>query len=497
MSFFIKNKWVAFSILGFCLILIFSLSKTLKSELAPLEDHSYIRTSITAPEGTEYLYNQHLIDKVAQISLDSIPGVNYVLSRYAGGKNSSANTGSVITFLKDPKDRKATQQKIFDKLSKIYSTIPDGRIIPSQEPTITTSASKGLPVQFVIQNLDFEKLRKVLPKFMDAAQNSTVFSNVDVDLKFNKPEINVSVDRLKANCLGVSEEDVSNTLDLAYSGGRYGYFLINNKQYYVIGQVDKDERNKSADIMSLYVRSKSGNMIQLDNLIKTEENCSPPILYHYNRYKSATISANLAKGKALGDGINEMKTISQKLLDESFNTDLAGSSRDFAESSSNISFALILALLLIYLILAAQFESFIDPLIIMLTVPMAIAGAMLSLWICGQTLNIFSEIGMIMLIGIVTKNGILIVEFANQKRKLGLCKRVAAFEAASARFRPIVMTSLATFFGSLPIALALGSGAQSRAPLGTVVVGGLLFSLILTLFIIPVMYIFLSSKNKQ
>jgi len=469
----------------------------LKSELAPLEDHSYIRTSITAPEGTEYLYNQHLIDKVAQISQDSIKGVNYVLTRYAGGRNSSANTGSVITFLKDPKDRTATQQKIFDKLSRIYSTIPDGRIIPSQEPTITTSASRGLPVQFVIQNLDFEKLRKVLPKFMDAAQNSPVFSNVDVDLKFNKPEINVSVDRLKANCLGVSEQDVSNTLDLAYSGGRYGYFLINNKQYYIIGQVDKDERNKTADIMSLYVRSKSGNMIQLDNLVKTEENCSPPILYHYNRYKSATISANLAKGKALGEGINEMKKIAQKLLDESFNTDLSGSSRDFAESSSNISFALILALLLIYLILAAQFESFIDPLIIMLTVPMAIAGAMLSLWICGQTLNIFSEIGMIMLIGIVTKNGILIVEFANQKRKQGLCKRVAAFEAASARFRPIVMTSLATFFGSLPIALALGSGAQSRAPLGTVVVGGLLFSLVLTLFIIPVMYIFLSSKNKQ
>lgn len=497
LSFFIKNKWVAFAVLGFCLILIFSLSRTLKSELAPLEDHSYIRTSITAPEGTEYLYNQHLIDKVAQISQDSIKGVNYVLTRYAGGRNSSANTGSVITFLKDPKDRTATQQKIFDKLSRIYSTIPDGRIIPSQEPTITTSASRGLPVQFVIQNLDFEKLRKVLPKFMDAAQNSPVFSNVDVDLKFNKPEINVSVDRLKANCLGVSEQDISNTLDLAYSGGRYGYFLINNKQYYIIGQVDKDERNKTADIMSLYVRSKSGNMIQLDNLVKTEENCSPPILYHYNRYKSATISANLAKGKALGEGINEMKKIAQKLLDESFNTDLSGSSRDFAESSSNISFALILALLLIYLILAAQFESFIDPLIIMLTVPMAIAGAMLSLWICGQTLNIFSEIGMIMLIGIVTKNGILIVEFANQKRKQGLCKRVAAFEAASARFRPIVMTSLATFFGSLPIALALGSGAQSRAPLGTVVVGGLLFSLVLTLFIIPVMYIFLSSKNKQ
>ncbi len=428
--------------------------------------------------------------------MDSIKGVQDVVARYAGGSNSSANTGSVITFLKDPSQRKMSQDKIFDKLSKIYGSIPDGKIIASQEPTIATFASRGLPVQFVIQNLDFEKLRKVLPRFMDEAQNSPVFSTVDVDLKFNKPEINISIDRLKANSLGVSIQDISKTLDLAYSGTRYAYFLKNNKQYYVIGQIPTEERNKPADISNLYVRSNTGQMIQLDNLIKTKEDSNPPILYHYNRYKSATVSANLAKGKTLGEGITEMKRIASKLLDDSFNTDLSGSSRDFAESSSNISFALILALLLIYLILAAQFESFRDPFIIMLTVPMAIAGAMLSLWLCGQTLNIFSEIGMIMLIGIVTKNGILIVEFANQKRKLGMNRKVAAFEAASARFRPILMTSMATFFGCLPIALSLGSGAQSRAPLGTVVVGGLLFSLILTLFVIPVTYMVLSSKNK-
>lgn len=498
LSFFIANRWVVFCIIGFCLVLIFSLSKTLKSELAPLEDHSYIRTAITAPEGTEFLYNKQLIDKVAQISMDSVHGVNFVLARYGGGGgNTNANAGTVITFLKDPSERKASQEKIFSKLSKIYETIPDGKVIPSQEATIATSSSRGLPVQFVIQNLDFEKLRQVLPRFLDKAQNSPVFSNVDVDLKFNKPEMNITVDRLKANSLGVSEKDISNSLDLAYSGKRYGYFLKNNKQYYVIGQVEKEDRDKPADITSLYVRSNSGNMIQLDNLVKSEENSNPPILYHYNRYKSATVSANLANGKTLGEGIEEMRNIAGELLDSSFNTDLAGSSRDFAESSSNISFALILALLLIYLILAAQFESFIDPLIIMITVPMAIAGALLSLWICGQTLNIFSEIGMIMLIGIVTKNGILIVEFANQKRALGMNKRVAAFEAAAARFRPILMTSLATFFGALPIALSFGSGAHSRAPLGTVVVGGLLFSLILTLFVIPVTYIGLSRRKNR
>lgn len=497
LCFFIQRKWIAFSILGFCLILIFSLSRALKSELAPLEDHSYIRTSITAPEGAEYTTTQHLIDKIAKVSMDSVPDAKYVLARYAGGSNASSNTGSVMSFLSDPSERKVSQQKVYDKLSKIYATIPDAKVIPSQEPTIATSNSRGLPVQFVLQNLDFEKLHKVLPKFLDEAQNSSVFSNVDVDLKFNKPELNITVDRLKANSLGVSEKDVSNTLDLAYSGSRYGYFLQNNKQYYIIGQVAREDRNIPADITSLYVRANSGEMVQLDNLIKMEENSNPPILYHYNRYKSATVSANLANGKTLGEGIAEMQRIADKLLDNTFTTALSGSSRDFAESSSNISFALILALLLIYLILAAQFESFRDPFIIMFTVPMAIAGAMLSLWICGQTLNIFSEIGMILLIGIVTKNGILIVEFANQKRKLGLNSRVAAFESASARFRPIVMTSLATLFGALPIALALGAGAQSRVPLGIVVVGGLLFSLMLTLFVIPVTYIVISSKNKK
>jgi hydrophobe/amphiphile efflux-1 (HAE1) family protein len=471
LTFFIQNKWISFSILGLCVLMIFTLSKTLKSELAPLEDHSFIRTSITAPEGTEFTTTKKMLDKIVRFNMDSVPQAKYVLARYGGGNSSSSvNTGFVITFLSDPTERKVSQQKIYDKLSKMYGKNADARVIASQEPTITTSGSGGLPVQFVLQNIDFDKLHDVLPKFLDEAQNSSVFSNVDVNLKFNKPELNITVDRLKANSLGVNEKDVSNALDLAYSGSRYGYFLQNNKQYYIIGQVARDDRNMPGDISSLYVRTNTGNMIQLDNIVKIKENSNPPILYHYNRYKSATVSANLAEGKTLGEGIDEMQRIADKLLDPSFTTALSGPSRDFAESNSNISFALILALLLIYLILAAQFESFRDPFIIMLTVPMAIAGAMLSLWIFGQTLNIFSEIGIILLIGIVTKNGILIVEFANQKRKRGMNKRVAAFEAAAARFRPILMTSLATMFGALPIAFALGAGASSRVSLGIVVV---------------------------
>ncbi len=498
LSFFIVRKWISFAILGVCLFLIFIISSLLKSELAPLEDHSFIRTSITAPEGTEFSNTQYILDKIARKQMDSIPDALYVLARYGGGMggNSSSNTGNVITFLKDPDERKFTQQQVYDKLSAMYKKIPDARIIASQEATITT-ASHGLPVQFVIQNLDFAKIKEVLPKFMDEAQNSPVFSNVDVNLKFNKPELNITVDRLKATSLGVSEKDVSNALNYAFSGGRIGYFLRNNKQYYIIAQVDRENRNKPADISSLYIRNNEGTMIQLDNLVKMEENSNPPSLYHYNRYKAAIVSANLATGKTIGEGLEEMDRISAKLLDESFSTDLAGQSRDFAESNSNILFSLILALLLIYLILAAQFESFRDPFIIMLTVPMAITGAMLSLWIFGQTLNIFSEIGMLLLIGIVTKNGILIVEFANQKQKSGLTKKVAALEAAAARFRPILMTSLATICGALPIAFAIGSGAQSRVSLGIVVVGGLLFALILTLFVIPVTYIVMTGKKTE
>jgi multidrug efflux pump subunit AcrB len=381
----------------------------------------------------------------------------------------------------------------------MYRRFPAARVIPSQEPTISTSLSAGrqLPVQFVLQNLDFSKLQEALPKFLEEARSDPVFGNIDVDLKFNKPEVNLTIDRLKATDLGVNVIDVSNTLNYALSGRRYDYFLRNGKQYQVIGQVERDERSKPADITSLYVRNNTGGLIQLDNLVKMRENSSPPTLYHFNRYKSATVSATLAQGRTLGEGIAAMRNIAKKILDGTFHTDLSGQSRDFAESSSNTSFALVLALFFIYLILAFQFESFREPFIIMLTVPLAIAGALLSLWITGMTLNIFSEIGMIMLVGLVTKNGILIVEFANQKRATGLGKTEAAFEAAAARLRPILMTSLATVFGALPITLGLGAGAESRKPLGVVVDGGLLFALILTLFVIPVMYTLMAKDRNK
>jgi HAE1 family hydrophobic/amphiphilic exporter-1/multidrug efflux pump len=348
-----------------------------------------------------------------------------------------------------------------------------------------------------LQNQNLEKLREVIPKFLDEARKDKTFANVDVNLKFNRPEVELSLDRIKIKDLGLSSQDVVAALQAAFSGGRLAYFIRNGYQYSVIAQVERSDRTQPEDISRLYVRNNQGQNIPISAVVKLEESSSPATLFHYNRYKAATISASLADGKTVGDGVAAMQEIGKRLLDESYQTSLTGPSRDFAESSSNIAFAFGLALLLIYLILAAQFESFVDPFIIIMTVPLAMAGAFLSLFIFNQTLNIFSEIGMIMLIGLVTKNGILIVEFANKKREEGMDKMRAVVEASQQRLRPILMTSLATSLGALPIALGLGASASSRVPLGIVVVGGILFSLILTLFIIPAIYTFLSGKHKH
>ena len=332
---------------------------------------------------------------------------------------------------------------------------------------------------------------------MEEANRSGVLTGADADLKFNKPELRISVDRLKAAQLGVSVQDISETLNLALSNRRLGYFTKEGKQYQVLGQVVREDRDDPTDLKTIFVRNNGGQMISLDNLVTFEEATTPSTIFHFNRFKSATISAGLAPGKTVGDGITAMEGIADRLLDETYSTSLTGSSRDYAESSSNIGFAFFLALGLIFLILAAQFESFIDPLIIMITVPLAIAGAVLSLWIFDHTLNIFSQIGMIMLIGLVTKNGILIVEFANQNRLKGMSKEDAAIYSSTQRLRPILMTSLAMALGAMPIALSLGAAATSRIPLGVVIVGGIVFSLVLTLFVIPAMYAYLSSNKKR
>ena len=492
---FMNIRSVSFLIILICFVLIYFIGKNLPSELAPMEDRGAFRVSLTAPEGTSYTAMQSYVDRVTQFVMDSVPEQRIALSVTSPGfiGSGAANTAFMRIRLKEKSERTKSQDEVAQYLSKNFSKFNLGKAFVIQEQTISVGSAKfGQPVQFVIKNFNFDKLQSVIPKFMEEVSKSPVLVGSDVNLKFNKPEVDVIIDKDKATALGVSVQDIAQTLQFSMSGRRFGYFLRDGKQYQIIGQSMYDERNKPEDLKSIYVRSNSGNLISLDNLISLEELAKPPQRYHYDRYKSATVSSGLAPGKTIGDGIKEMERIAKDVLDESFTTSLAGSSRDFAESSSNTMFALILALVLIYLVLAAQFESFIDPFIIMITVPLALAGALLSLWIFGQTLNIFSQIGMIMLIGLVTKNGILIVEFANHKRREGMSKSEAATYAAAMRLRPILMTSLAMALGAVPIAMALGTGSTSRVSLGIVIIGGIMFSLILTLFVIPAMYSFMS-----
>jgi multidrug efflux pump len=495
---FMRFRWVSLAIIAACFAIIFFVGSGIQSELAPMEDRSQFRLQLTAPEGTSFDYMDDYVDELSQFMIDSVSDEKrIVLTVTAPGftGSGSVNTGFVRVTLVDPPERERSQQEIVDMVNRNLPKFPQGRAFAIQEQTISVNRRGGLPVAFVIQNNDFEKLVKVLPQFLEEANKNPTFQGVDADLKFNKPELKINIDRLKASELGVSVEDISRTLQLALSNRRLGYFNRLGKQYQVIGQVARNERDDPTDLKNIYVRNNRQEIISLDNLVTITEETTPPTIYHFNRYKSATVSAGLAPGKTLGDGIKEMQAIADRLLDDTFATSLTGSSRDFQDSASNTSFAFLLALVLIFLVLAAQFESFTDPLIIMVTVPLAIAGAVLSLWIFDQTLNIFSQIGMIMLIGLVTKNGILIVEFANQKRKEGINKVEAVTEAATARLRPILMTSLAMALGALPIALSLGAAATSRIPLGIVIVGGILFSLVLTLFVIPAMYAYLSRKK--
>lgn len=495
---FLGKKWLSFPILIACVGIIALFFNILKKETAPYDDRSFITMNVTAPEGASYDYMDRFMTDITELINDSIPEkkVSLIITSPGWGA-SSVNSGRANIALVQPGEREKSQAEIAADLSKWTKQYPEARVSVSEQPTISVNRRGGLPIQYIIQAPNFEKLREKIPEFMEEAAADPTFSTTDVNLKFNKPEVYVTIDRNKAQALGVSVIDVAQTLQLSLSGQRFGYFMMNGKQYQVMGQFDKKDRDAPMDLAAIFVKNDKAEMIQLDNVVDIEEQSSPPQLYHNNRYLSATVSAGLAPGKSINDGIEAMENIRAKVLDDSFTTDLGGESRDFVESSSNTAFAFGLALLLIFLILAAQFESFIDPLIIILTVPMAVAGALFSLWLFDQTWNIFSQIGTIMLIGLVTKNGILIVEFANQLREQGKSKYDAILEASEARLRPILMTSLTIALGALPIALSIGAASISRIGMGVVIVGGTMFSLVLTLFVIPAIYLMWSREKKH
>lgn len=494
---FINKGWIAWVIVGISLFIILFIGSKLPSELAPMEDKSRLMISVTAPEGTAFEAMDQYMNEVANF-LDTIPEKTTLMVGTAAGPGSGTNGGFARIGLMPPGERDRSQDDIANYINGVLRKYNFARAYATQEQTISTSRrGAGLPVQFVILAPDFASLKEVLPKFMDKAADDPSFQVVDVNLKFNKPEVRIDIDRDRAKTMGVTVRDIAETLQLYFSQQRYGYFVLRDKQYQVIGEATRVNRDDPHDLSSIYVRNSAGNLIQLDNLLTIANQSNPPQIFRFNRFVAATVSAQPAKGVTLGEGIEAMRAIGKEVLTENFSTALAGTSRDFDESSSSLLYAFIFTIVLIFLVLAAQFESYRDPVIVMLTVPLAMAGAVLSLWLFGQTLNIFSEIGIIILIGIVTKNGILIVEFANQKKNAGHPLKEAVLEAATLRLRPILMTSLATVLGAVPIALALGAAAKSRVPMGITIIGGLLFSLLLTLYVIPALYSFISGKKRE
>lgn len=497
LNYFMQHRWFAFLFTAMALVLIYFLFSTVPTELAPLEDRSRLSINATAPEGSTFEFMDIYVDEVVDLLREKVPEKEGIISVTSPGfgASSSVNTAFINLILKQPEQRERSQQQIADEITPIVSSLSDARTFITQQQTIGGGRRGGLPVQFVLQAPNFELLEEFLPKFIEETRNYSQFTIVDVNLKFNKPELKLSIDRQKARALGVSTIDIAQTIQAAFSGQRFGYFIKDGKQYQVIGQFSRENRDAPIDLKSTYVKNSRDELIQLDNVVYVQEQSAPPQLYRFNRYVSATVSAGLAPGVSLGQGIDLMYEIADKVLDERFATALDGTSKDFKESSSSLLFAFILALGLIYLVLAAQFESFRDPFIILFTVPLALLGALLSLWYFNQSLNIFSQIGIIMLIGLVTKNGILIVEFANQRKASGLSKDEAVISAAASRLRPILMTSLSTVLGTLPIALALGAGSESRVSMGIAVVGGLILSTFLTLFIVPAIYSFFSRKT--
>jgi multidrug efflux pump len=497
LSGFLKSKWVAMPIILMCFVMIYFFGKSLQSELSPLEDRGWLRINMSTPEGSSYDFMDNYVSNAMSIINDAVPENRDMLAITAPGFSGSGATNTAMgrIMLVDKDQRTRSQTEIAQQVNGIFKTLNNGKAFASEQQTISLNRRGGLPMQYVIQAPNFEKLREYLPKFMERVSQDPTFPLSDVDLKFSKPEITIQIDREKSKSLGVSVADVASTMQLAFAGQRFGYFNQNGRQYSVIGQFESTNRDEPLDLKSLYVKNNKGALLQLDNFVKAEEQSSPPQLYHYNQFMSATISAGLAPGKTVGDGIKAMDKIKDDLNDKEIKSALTGNARDFQESSSNTLFSFLLALIIVYLILAAQFESFVDPFVIMLTVPLALAGAVFSLWFFDQTLNIFSQIGIIMLIGLVTKNGILIVEFANKLREDGLEKLEAVRKASRMRLRPIIMTTLATVLGAMPIALALGAAGESRKGMGIVVMGGLLFSLVLTLYVIPAMYLILSRKK--
>lgn len=485
---FLRVRYIAIPVVILTIGIILFLWNMIPSEMAPLEDRSSISITTRGPEGVSYEYLRDCTEDINLLVDSIIPDAEAITARVSSG------SGNVRIILKDMQDRNYTQMQKAQEISRAVQRRTMARSFVQQQTTF--GGQRGsMPVQYVIQAPNLEKLQEILPEFMAKVYDNPTFQMSDVNLKFTNPELKIHINRDKAISMGVSTRTLAQTLQYGLSGQRMGYFYMNGKQYEILGEINRQQRNKPADLRSIYVCSDKGEMIQMDNLVALTEDNAPPQLYRFNRFVSATVSAGLAEGKTIGEGLDEMDKIAKEVLDDTFRTALTGDSKEYRESSSSLMSAFVLAIVLIYLILAAQFESFKDPLIIMLTVPLAIVGALLFMYFSGQTMNLFSQIGIIMLIGLVAKNGILIVEFANQKQDEGEDKFQAIRDASLQRLRPILMTSASTILGLLPLVFATGEGKNGRIAMGIAVVGGLLVSTFLTMYIVPAIYSYISTNR--
>ncbi len=488
LSKFIKARYLTWPIV---LILIGASAffwNKIPSELSPIEDRSMFIVSMRGQEGATYEFMQNYVDEIVDVIDSLAPEAEEVMNRAMSG------SGFSLVTLPDIRERDRTQSEIVRALTGAVRNKTAGRTFIRENASLGGGRG-GMPVQYVLQAPNIEKLREFLPLFMAKVEESPIFRMPDANLRFTKPETRILINRDKANVMGVNTIDIAQTLQYGLSGQRMGYFYRDGKQYQILGEINRQQRNTPLNLKSIYVRNHRSDMVQLDNLVSISEEVAPPTLYRYNRFVSATISTGLAPGKTIGDGLDEMDRIAAEVLDDSFRTALNGESKEFRESSDSLIFAFIMALALICLVLAAQFESFKDPLIIMITVPLAVAGALGFMYAMDITMNIFSQIGIIMLIGLVAKNGILIVEFANQRQDRGMSKFEAVQTAAVQRLRPILMTSISTILGLIPLVFASGEGANGRIAMGAAVVGGMLFSTILTLFLVPAVYSYVSTNR--
>ena len=467
----------------------------LKSELSPLEDRGTIIGVIVAPEGATLAYTDGYARQLEQF-YKVVPEVVSYFSFVAPGLEKPNPVNSALSFvrLKPWEERRRKQQDIAKELApKMFGGLPGVLAFPINPPSLGQSF-RNPAVQFVIQANSYAELQKMVDQVMAKGRQYPGMANMDTDLRLNKPQLSVVLKRDKIAAVGVDVEDIGRTLETLLGGRQVTRFKQEGQQYDVIVQLKGQDREQPTDLTAIFVRGRDGKLAQLSNLVEVRETVAPKELNHFNRLRAAVISANIAPGYTLGEALAFMDRTVGETLGDSAQTALDGQSREFRESGASLYVTFVLALLFIYLVLSAQFESFVSPFVIMLTVPLAVTGALLALFLTGGTLNVYSQIGLVMLVGLITKNGILIVEFANQLRLTGLDRQAAVLEAATLRLRPILMTTLATILGAIPLALAVGAGAESRQQIGWVIVGGLLLGTLLTLSVVPVAYTLLARK---